>query len=214
MPPKRQRTTSESSMPAPKKTTAQVTADKALALARKIQRSQEKKALDFTGGAFTVGTTAVAGHLSIVGQGTAQNQRIGNSVYASAFAVNYYMYRHPTSVTVHMRFVIVMDSQTQGDDTSLAWTEVFDNASILAMKNRGSQRNRFTILYDKIHQMSASDIGFVHQKIFIKLNKTIEWNGSQSSDIQKNGIYLLALSDDDTNKPAMDYYFRLYFTDS
>jgi len=107
-----------------------------------------------------------------------------------------------------------MDTQTVSDQTSLNWTDVFDNSSNLAMINRGSQRNRFKILYDQSAILDASEISGRHTKIYFPINKTIEYNGSANTDIQKNGVYGLVLSDDNTNQPAFNYYSRIYFRDS
>ena len=189
-------------------------AEKALALAAKANRAVEKKAIDFNGNSL-VGTTAVAFHFTAIAQGTAQNQRIGNSVYLTGMAINYYWLTSASAVATQCRFIVFMDTQTQSDDTAIAWTEVMDNSSILAMINRGSQRNRFKMLYDKhVFIDRATKYTDNNQKIYFPINKVIEYNSTASSDIQKNAVYGLCLSDDNTNQPAFNYYARMYFRDS
>lgn len=188
-------------------------AEKALALAAKANKSVEKKALDFSGSS-TIGTTASALHFTAVAQGTAQNQRIGNSVYCTGLALNFLFVSHPSAAQSNIRFIIFHDTQTVSDQTSIAWTTVMDNASMWAMINRGSQRGRFKILMDKTCSLSPnSNYAENYMKNYIPINKTIEFNGTAATDIQKNGIYGLVLSDDNVNQPGFTYYSRLYFRD-
>jgi len=197
----------------PKPSSVRDIAEKALKLAVAANKGIERKNVDFSGNS-TIGTTATALHFTAVAQGAGGSQRVGNSIYVTGLAMNYYWYKHPTSTQVQIRLVIVMDTQTQSDDTALSWTEVFESSSIMSMVNKGSQKNRFKILYDKIGMIDTSDFGQTHQKVFIPIKKQIDYNGSASSDIQRNGIYGLILSDENTNQPAFNYYSRLYFQDS
>jgi len=189
-------------------------AEKALKLAAKANKGIEKKAIDFAGNT-TVGTTASALHFTAIAQGTTQNQRIGNSVYMSGMAINFYWFIAPAAITTRIRFVIFRDTQTVSDNVTFGWTTLMDNSSIMAMVNRGSFRNRFKIMYDKTETLNASDnYGNNHMKIYLPIKKTIEYNGTANTDIQKNGIYGLVISDDNTDQPAFNYYARMYYHDS
>lgn len=224
---KRQRTTSCSSdmpakrakapmykRPVTKPPSIRSIAEKALALAKTVNKSIEKKAIDFTGGT-AVTTTATPFHFTAIAQGTAQNQRIGNSIYLTGMAINFNWYISASAAISHIRFVIFQDTQTQPDDTAIAWTELMDNAAILAMINRGSQRNRFKILYDQQSMLGQnSNEAEVFPKVYMPIKKTVEFNGTASSDIQKNGIYGLVISSEATDTPIFNYYARLYYHDA
>lgn len=196
-----------------KLTTTREIATKALQLATKANKSIEHKTLDFTGSA-TVINTAQSLHFTACAQGTTQSQRVGNSIFVTGIALNYYWVSHPTPAQTMARFVVYYDTQTVGDSTSRTWTEVMDNASILAMVNRGSQRNRFKILHDKVVALSPATNYAETHKVYIKFNKTVEFNGTGSGDIQKNGIYGILLSTEPTNGAGFVYYSRLYYNDA
>lgn len=196
-----------------KLSTTRSIAEKALLLASKANKSIERKTIDFTGSA-TVTSTASALHFTAIAQGTTQSQRIGNSVFCTGMAINYYWTSHPTPAQTMARLVIYYDTQTLSDDTAHTWTEVMDNASILAMVNRGSLRNRFKILHDKVVALSPATNYAETHKVYIPFNKTVEYNGIANTEIQKNGIYGLLLSTEPTNGAGFVYYARVYYNDA
>lgn len=196
-----------------KLSTTRSIAEKALLLASKANKSIERKTIDFSGSA-TVTSTASALHFTALAQGTAQNQRIGNSVYCTGMSINYYWTSHPTPAQTMARLVIYYDTQTLSDDTAHTWTEVMDSSSILAMVNRGSFRNRFKILHDKVVALSPATNYAESHKTYIPFNKTVEYNGTANTDIQKNGIYGLILSTEPTNGAGFVYYARVYYNDA
>lgn len=205
---KRARASSANTVP-----TVRSIAEKALALASKANKSVEKKAIDFVGST-SIGTTAVPLHFTAVAQGTAQNQRIGNSVYVTGLALNFLFVSHSSAPQSNVRFVVFHDTQTVSDTTSIGWTELMDNGSMWSMVNRGSQRGRFKILMDKTCSLSpATNYAENYMKNYIPINKTVEFNSTVATDIQKNAIYGLVISDDNTNQPGFTYYSRLYFRD-
>lgn len=194
-------------------TTVRGIAEKALKIATAASRGIEKKAIDFNGST-AVGTTATQLHFTAISQGTTQLQRVGNQCYVTGMAINYYWYKHPSSVVTNIRFVVFMDTQTVSDVTGIPYTECLASTSILAMINRSTQLGRFKILHDSNAILDASHVGEVHKKIYLPVNKNVNYNGQANSDIQKNAIYGLVLSDDNTNQPAFNYYARVYFHDS
>jgi len=227
-PPKRQRTTTEDGgthtqtakkkqptvvVAGPRKpATVRSIAEKALALAKLSQAEIERKNSDIASNV-TVGTTAGTIHITALTQGIAANNRIGQEVNVTGLAMNYYWYKHPSSVVTNIRFVIVQDTQTVSDATSVSWTDVFASSSNIAQITRTGMKGRFKILYDNSAILDASEISGRHNRIFIPLKLKIQYNGTASTDIQKNALYGLVLSDDNTNQPAFNYFIRMYFTD-
>lgn len=208
-----ERTTKRRKTQSGKSTSVRKLAEKALELATKASKSIERKAADFlvTTNISSVGSSF---HYTAIAQGTTTSQRVGNDIYVTGLGLNYYWTTNATPASMVVRFVVFMDTQQQSDDTSHDWLEVFQNSNIMAMVNRTGQKNRYKILYDKFHNLSTATNYSVGEKVFIPINQTVEFNGTASGDIQKNGIFGLALSTELTNTAPFTCYSRTYYRDA
>lgn len=192
---------------------AKAIATNALKLVKKNMSKVEVKNNDISSN-FLQGTTPTVTILTAVPAGTGSTQRVGNKISLSGLSFRFYAYRHPSSVLNNFRIVIVQDTQTISDGSSVTWGSVFSQTNVVSLRNVDTQKNRFKILMDKTYQFSASENGHNTSQHWIPVKASVLFNGTASTDIQKNAIYVLTYGDDNTNQTAVYYYSRLYYTDA
>lgn len=198
-----------------RKYSAQEMAGKALSGVMKLKKlvNVEIKKADIPVASTTIANTgtSLAAPANIT-EGATNELREGNSILTQSLVLNYKLRLHTSAVTTAVRMVVVKDLQ-QIADTTPSWTDIYQEADPLTFINKETA-GRFNILYDQCHVMSTNAQEIVLRKNFIPLNFHVKYNGPLSSDIQKHGIYLLAISDQGTNVPNLDYSTRLNFTDN
>ena len=141
--------------------------------------------------------------LTDLAQGNDAGQRTGNSVLVKGIATKMVCRNSASSFNTTLRLMWFMDTQQVGD-TSPSVTDVLDGASVVQPLNHNTV-GRFKIL--KQIFITMSNTGGNTQKVlnfFIKLNHHVRYNGTTVSDIQRGGLYLLAISDEDTNMPSIN----------
>lgn len=152
-------------------------------------------------------------HLSPVSIGDGQSARTGNSILAKNLFGRIVFNQNVTAVTTRIRFLILRDTQQIGD-TSPAVTDVLNSADVLSPLNATLYPGRFNILYDQLILLDDTLRQTCSRKIYIKLNNHIKYNGSATSDIAKNGLYMLMISTQGTNTPTVDYNLKLSYHDN
>lgn len=155
-------------------------------------------------------------HVTAIGQGDGSGSRTGNSVLAKWLSIRAFAYVHGSATDTAIRLMVVMDKQQQGD-TAPGVADVLDTASAtynyLAFLNP-DQKGRFSILHDEIWTMNNVSKKDLIKKVNIKLDKHIRYNGANTTDIQKNGIYVISISSEATNAPALKIEARLGYHDN
>lgn len=192
---------------------AMSTAGKALNLAlglKKLINVEHKK--------YTVSVGALPSNagvnyaLTTINQGDNDAERDGLSVKAQSLYMRATIRKSGGSVRSFLRVVITKDNQ-QVADTIPTWTNVFQSLSINAPLN-AQAIGRFTILYDKVINLSDARDTQVYLEKYIKLNHHVRWNGVSGNDIQKGGLTVHLLSDETTNVPSYDAIFRTTYVDN
>lgn len=166
----------------------------------------------FSNGSNALSNSGFVGHLSGIAQGDAINQRTGNSVLASYLSMKLNLINNATAVQLFGRFIIFRDLQQVGDTTA-AVTDVLESASPTAFYN-ASNVGRFQVLWDYMWSTDSTGHGVLNMKKNIRLNKHIRFNGTASTDIQKGGLYILALGDQAVNVPVYAMRFRIGWHDN
>lgn len=172
----------------------------------------EKKKFDVVTSS-TVSTTPVIVHINAIAQGDDDHSRDGNSILMHSLSIRAKMTLNAATTAVQQsgRFILVRDSQQIGD-TSPAVTDVLTTQSFQSFLNPDTV-GRFTILVDRMMAVS-SDRPTIDFQINQKVNKHARFNGANSNDIQKNGLFLLWFGDAATNVPSFDITTRVNFYDN
>ena len=153
-------------------------------------------------------------HLTSIGQDDTATGRTGNSILLRGININLEcsMSSSITNGETYFRIILFKDNQQIGD-TSPGVTDVLASATTSSFLNQ-SQAGRFQILknwyftLDSIRGKSRIISHFVNQHTHVR------WNGANGTDIQKNGVYLLFLSDESTNTPTVTYNTKLGWHDN
>ena len=115
------------------------------------------------------------------------------------------------------RYMLVRDKQ-QVSDTTPSVGEIIETTGLRVLSPLSRLfRDRFDVLWDKVVKVSAAGAyGDVHYfSKFTKLpsTKPVYFNGTAGTDIQKNVLYLVSITDEGTNSPQMFAEFRLRYAD-
>lgn len=152
-----------------------------------------------------------------VPQGTTDEQRVGNSMRAAYLVVRWTIFKANPEigpVSDFIRFCIVRDNRQIADGVP-AYTAVFANSSWQAHLNL-NERNRFTILYDKLLRVDDDGPQSLAGHFTVRLNHNVKYNGPNGTDIAMNGVYCVctgSASDVETG-PTMFVNCRLAFYDN
>lgn len=193
----------------------------------------ELKFIDLNNDATNVSTAnGLVTHLTALAGGTTQTTRVGNAIRISSIQVNWLPVLSLGSVDVQqansgVRFFVVQDTQ-QAVDAAPTAALIFDQPSLPFTNLRvNTALTRFKILYDSkpmIFSYGLISVGnpspesnvVFHRNIEIPCNITTRFNGSATSDIEKNGIYLVVLSNClISGSSSFDYFCtsRIVFSD-
>ena len=143
-------------------------------------------------------TTPLVYPLNGLPVGDSEGSRTGNSILMKYVYSKTVVSIHPSATFSRVRFVIVQDTQQIGD-TQPALTDVYESVSTISLLNKATV-GRFKILYDKLYDLDQNNPQIIVDK-YVPLNLHARYNGTASTDIQKNGLYLMLVSNEPTNTP-------------
>lgn len=191
------------------------TATAALALARHLKGfiNVEKHRHILTTAATSITNAGSMSVLTLISQGDAAADRQGNSILSKGISSKlYFLKGAATTTSTCIRVIYFIDTQQVGDGAP-AVTDVLETASFTAPLNR-VQIGRFKILKQYFVNLQPEGTEGTLKDNFIKLNHHIRFNGSLSTDIQKGGIYRLAISNHSSNYPTVQGDEILQFYDN
>jgi len=160
--------------------------------------------------------------LTDIAQGDTISGRTGNSVLVRYLNAKIWLRMRDNQPTM-TRIMLVRDKQQVGDTTPSISTVLNGTAGpqvITSFLNR-TTAGRFDILYDRTFSLAGTSTGGHTTDRLIKINKVmrshVRYNGTSSTDIQKNGLYLIISSDQSdasTTEPLVDYVVRVNYHDN
>lgn len=177
--------------------------------------NSERMHKDFVYSGQTLTNSGLVTHLTAITQNdtiegrTGQSLLLRNITYRGRLEVNSAVTSN-TAITM-----IVFQDKQQVGDTSPAVTDILSAAnpeSLLALNTLG----RFKVISRKTWVLTPASGG----RPAIEINKTfnlykhVRYNGTASSDIQKNGHYVLFISSENTNYPTFSGTFRIGYHDN
>lgn len=164
--------------------------------------------------AWTPTTAGDISSLNLIAQGDGDSGRTGNSIFVRGLSIQGNMSRNSAGTYPDgqvVKLMVVMDTQQVGD-TSPAITDIIESNGVNSFLNSDTV-GRFQVLYNKRITLDTQ-----HPNVLIKFNKSmrhhIRFNGSGASDVQKGGLYVLALSNESTNAPTVGLQCRLTYHDN
>lgn len=172
----------------------------------------EKKKFDYVGAAAIGATWTNIYSVTQIAQGDDDHQRTGNLISAQSISGNILVYQNASASLSVLRLVVVHDTQTDPDGNTLNGTDIFEVNGVESLLNR-NHLGRYRILSDQTTTLgTARNVAMYKISIPLK-NLQVRYNGSADTDIQKNGIYVLGISNEGTNTPTVTHYLRFTYTD-
>ncbi len=193
-----------------KKQSAMSVAKRAMYGVNKMKRNQELKFID-TSNTVSINSTGTVTPLTLSAQGNTTTQRVGLNISLKSLHFRIAVNLNASATFSNLRWILFRAKQTDGVVPS-----VNDVLQSVQYDSPADNTNRadYWFIKEGIIALDAAHV-LVGRKYFRKLNIKVQYSGSTAveASIKSNAIYLLLLSDEGTNTPAVDYYSRIRFTD-
>lgn len=180
----------------------------------------EKKFFDVSAYTQVPTSTPSIVNLSNIAEGNDYNQRDGNSILLQSLQWRMNLAANASATRNFLRIIIFRDNDQRGTDPApgdLLETTAGDSALVSPLLHYVNQR--FSILSDKCYTLNLNgDSGFKMIKKYMKFppGTHIKYQNTTGADASnwEGALYALFVSDQATNGPSIDYFFRLRFTDN
>lgn len=183
----------------------------ALTLVRRINRQREVKVHDIAPTVATVEPTGIVYGLNDIAQGDDINQRDGRSCSIFNLNIRWNVYIHTSDAQSTFRMIIFRDSM-QDNSVVPVVTLVLQTADVVSMM-KDYNRTRFQVYADNTYVINQTDRGIVIGQFNRRIKVNTLWAGSSGTQWAKNGLYMLVIGDETTNKPTLRYSSRILFND-
>lgn len=186
---------------------------------KNIVRAQvlEKKVLDGQASQ-TVPNTGVLQHLTLIAQGDSIDTRDGWKVALRGLSLGGIVYNHADAAEGTIYHLYIVRDLQQIADTSPTIGNIFDLDDGVNPQIKPETRGRFKILLHKrliFNQNITSQVLLKPINFWLRLkNNIVSYNGSTVNDIQRNGLYIVQVSNQATNTPTPSFITKLYYTDT
>lgn len=153
--------------------------------------------------------------LNNIAQGNADNERTGNSIFVRYVNSSGMITMSSLATSTAVRVMLVCDKQQIGDTPPTAPMVLENTASTTApySKLNSDTVGRFTILSSKLYLLN-SDRPSCSWFLKKSMRHHIRYNGATSTDIQKGGLYLLVISNEQNNVPNFTRDTRVSYYDN
>lgn len=171
---------------------------------------------DFNYGAGTnVPNTGIVTNITGITQGDSDIGRTGNSILLRDITYRFKFEINPSVASNTTILLMLVRDNQQISDTNPGITDVLTTStceSLLALGTLG----RFSVLSRKLYTLTPATGGkpCVEVKGYMNLQKHVRYNGAASTDIQKNGHYLMMLSSETSNYPTLVGTIRISYHDN
>lgn len=151
--------------------------------------------------------------LSGIAQGDDVNSRNGNSVLAKTLLMRYHYERAAsnTALVNYVRMMIIKDLENTGSAPTV--TDVLASADVNSPLNV-DHTSRYQVIRDKLYAFSTNGTEGKIGKEFIKINDHLKFTGSAGSNVYKNALYCLLITDQSANPPGYAWQARLGYYDN
>lgn len=198
--------------------TANAKASRALMLIRKFKKEEEKKIIhtDLNFAALVSATMQFQG-LVYTAQGNTKTTRIGNKITLESLAVRLSSkLSDGETLGGILRLMIVVDRRPAG--AQAAASDFLNNEAVESLYTTSeANQGRFQILYDQSFNYNVSGVQMRTHKFFIPLKGlkvSYTSNLGTVADIQKNNVFLAAITTNNDNNMSLVGDLRIRFTDA
>lgn len=195
----------------PKRNSTRAIASRALRVARSVTKKIEynHKVYNANISPSNAGTVLA---LSAIAQGDGDNERVGDKITARSIMGRITCILNSTSAYTTYRFILVQDKQQVGDTTP-SISDILQSVSTLSALNTTTP-GRFKVLKNWFFMQDTTKGSTKTIQFYKKLNSNLRYNGTASTDIQKNGLYFVFLTDVPAlASPAVSYNMKIGYAD-
>lgn len=151
--------------------------------------------------------------LNDIAAGSANDERNGTSILAKYLLITYIVKVASPAVAVNTRVMVVHDLQNHGVAPTNG--ELFEQPSNqVTSRLNSNQTDRFWILYDRVISLSVTGEQTITVKKLIPLNFHMKYDGPLSTDWETGSIFLVTVSDENTNGSYVSVDTRLAYYDN
>lgn len=154
--------------------------------------------------------------LVAIAQGDTDAGRTGNSLLLRNIYIRGSMNIN-AAVTGNTRITLALVKDTQQtSDATPAVSDIFQSSTDPDSLLATGQFGRFKLLWRKTYCLTPVGGGrnVINLHKYWKVYDHIRYNGSASTDIQKNGYYFVAISSENTNFPGINFNSRIGYRDN
>ena len=197
-------------------------ANAALSAVRTLKRQVETKAIGFSFNS-TISTTPSVTHLTAIAQGDGNNNRDGDHLNVKSIKLRGVLRSNGAQPNQSLVRVLIVQNMRQQPDTDASMASQFSSASIYAFNLAGVGFKNLYVHYDKVHavpngqEIAAGTFAlgrkFIDVEIRPKYPVKVSYNDTATTDIDRNGFYLIAVTDVATNNPTFTWEEFTEFTD-
>ncbi len=185
----------------------------ALRKVRKLEQKREVKLFDSSAQITTIGTTGDIRSLALIAQGDLFNTRDGDHISPFRLKVNL-QWLGVAAATGEVYRTIIFRDRRQVTSTVPAVLDVLVDGHPLSMI-RASTRTRWKILLDQTFTR-PSDTGSFQSfvtKADLRLTMVMGFQGAAATSINKNGLFMLNISNRGAQEPDVFFRSRLLYND-
>lgn len=158
-------------------------------------------------------TTGTILHLSSIAQGDDVADRNGNSLLAKYLTYNWQVQMNASATATVTRVIVFVDTESTGGTPPTA-AQLLQSPNNTISPINSDYTQRFTILFDDTIDTSINANRILNRKHYIPLNFHIKYTGSSGTNYDKNQIFMYHISNEGTNVPNFDYFYRIAFYDN
>lgn len=151
-------------------------------------------------------------NLSLIPIGDGQSNRQGHQVSIKSIGLKSFVYWDASAPASGIVSVFLIQDTQQQSDADPTFADIFSfPQTTLGILNRETI-GRYKILYKKKIFQDGQKV--VPVETYKSTNINIRYNGVALGDLQKNGLYLVAVSESVVQLPRITYHLRLRYTDN
>ncbi len=192
-----------------------VVAKTALRKVVKIERSVEKKFHTITATLTPHDQNDVGLFPTDIAQGNTQATRTGDKISPTSLYLTGYLLMDVGQTGSSETDILIVQDRQQISDTGPEYSDVFDGNPGGGILVNNNTLGRFKILSHKQYSLTPGVKESIRIKTYMKLSGSTRYNGLTSTDLQKNGIYMIMRSNKSLINfpPVFTCSLRMHFTD-